>query len=279
MTAVHEPSIGALLAGNGWQAGSVLTPAAVQELRPHLRHGLEEPVEISEQTWAIVITQTCDLVAASEETERYAEILLAKPLKGDKPRSQFAELRSTRILDFYPDKQKREGLVLSAHANHERYLVPRQLLTKHRPDPEKTLSTRATQRLQGWLALRISRPAWPENFVPRLGDKQTLVKVLQGIRADLAEIRVAVTPNDRELAPNQPYGMAVFFIMDEDAYQDPALRRAVTECFTQFIAFLRSREGIELQDELSGVVNGGEFSWQQTQQTDPWNFAQLSPFD
>lgn len=45
------------------------------------------------------------------------------------------------------------------------------------------------------------------------------------------------------------------------------------------MSVLKGCQGIELDEELSDVVSGNQFTWQDTQQTDLWDFANLSHRD
>lgn len=57
---------------------------------------------------------------------------------------------------------------------------------------------------------------------------------------------------------------------------DPEGRKMIYKAFNEYVTTLDGCEGIQVNNELSGVVSGGEFSWQQAQFTDEWNFANLS---
>jgi len=51
------------------------------------------------------------------------------------------------------------------------------------------------------------------------------------------------------------------------------------QAYAEFVSVLKGCQGIELDEELSDVVSGNQFTWQDTQQTDLWDFANLSHRD
>ena len=53
-------------------------------------------------------------------------------------------------------------------------------------------------------------------------------------------------------------------------------RAAINAAFATFVSKLNECDGIEVDQNLSEVVSGDEFTWQETRATDEWNFANLS---
>ena len=53
-------------------------------------------------------------------------------------------------------------------------------------------------------------------------------------------------------------------------------RQCIYTAFQAFVAELGGCAGIEIDQDGSGVVPGDEFTWQDVQLTDEWNFANLS---
>jgi hypothetical protein len=231
----------------------------------------------SANDWLVVVSQTCDVVAPSKQQEAYVEILWCRPIENT--RAQYRDLRSTRQLDYRPNRESHPDIVLTAHASHDRYVVPRTLLGNAAPRPDQELSGTAIRRLQAWISLRYSRPAWPDAFVNRITPvcKNRLLKALEAVeRDDIAEVRVALSPNDIELNDADSYRAVIFFVVDEETWQaDSSKRRVIYTAFAKFVSALAECKGIVVE-ELSDVVNGATFSWQQVQATDLWNFANLT---
>lgn len=268
------------VAQRGWKTGSVVPAALLPALVPHLTRPGLPPTQIAAEDWLVVVSQTCDVVARNLEAEPLVEVLHCRPHAG-KPRKQFRDLQSTRQLDFRPAQTAHQNLVLTAHAIVDRYVIPRELLTAHDPDAGRELEEGASRKVLAWYALRAGRPSWPNNFCVRVRTVQdALETALDSLSDEIAEVRVGIVEKDQDLEPGQPYHVAVFFVVDEDVWNgDVAGRRAINNAFAEFVAELNACEGVEVNKELSEVVPGNKFSWQETKQTDLWDFANLSHRD
>lgn len=268
------------VAQRGWQTGSVVPAAMLPELVPHLTRPGQQPAQVAADDWLIVVSQTCDVVAHKLEAEPLVEVLHCRPHAG-KPRKQFRDLQSTRQLDFRPHRASHQNLVLTARAIVDRYVIPRELLAAHDPDAGRALDAGASQKVLAWYALRAGRPSWPNNFCDRVrGVRVALEAALDDLSDEIAEVRVGIVEKDQDLDHAQPYHVAVFFVVDEDVWNgDIAGRKAINDAFVKFVAELNACDGVEVNEELSDVVPGNKFSWQDTKQTDLWDFANLSHRD
>jgi hypothetical protein len=130
-----------------------------------------------------------------------------------------------------------------------------------------------------WYALRAGRPSWPNAFVNRI-DKDTeaaLEAAIEPLKEDIAEVRLGIVEKDVELEEDQSYHVAVYFVVDAEIWAgDVEGRAAINTAFATFVSKLNDCDGIEVDQELSEVVSGDEFTWQETRSTDEWNFANLS---
>jgi len=269
------PTFGEEVAGQGWSTGAVIPQAMLPVLAAHLtRPGTEQSTPVQADDWLVVVSQTCDVLAAKLESEPYVEVLHCRPVA--KLRSQYKELRSTRILDFKPNRATHEACVLTAHAVADRYLLPREMLKDHAPDGRR-LSEVSAARVLAWYALRYGRPTWPDELVARIGKaKAELEAALEPLKDDIAEVRVAIAEKDQELAAGQNYTLAVYFVVEEAVWDgDVDGRQAIHAAFAQFVSALDRCDGIAVDQDLSEVVSGAEFTWQDTKATDEWNFANL----
>lgn len=256
-----------------WSAGSVFAKEAYPAIRQYLAHpGQDSQAPIGEDEWLVVISQTCDIVAKKLQQEPFVEVLRCRPIVA--PRRQFANLRSTRTLDFRPNPEHHPSIVLTAHATADRYLIPRQLLLESMPDGNRRLTATAITRIQRWYALRSTRPSWPDDFVTRIKAADGDLKSALTPQCDyIAEIRVAFT------AKNDGYRVLVYFVVDEEHWSDvEGVRVPVQSAFMAFVSALKKCKGIEV-DELSAVVSGDNFSWQQGAVSEAWNFDHLSSAD
>jgi len=248
----------------------------VLALAPYLtRPEADQSAQVLPDDWLVLVSQTCDVLAARLEAEPYVEVLHCRPVA--KLRTQYKELRSTRTLDFKPNRTTHEAVALTAHAVADRYLLPRGLLREHVPD-DRRLSDVSTARVLAWYALRYGRPTWPDELVARISKaKAALELTLNPLKDDIAEVRVAIAEKDQELAAGQDYTLAVYFVVDEAVWEGEIDgREAIHAAFAQFVSALDACVGITVDQDLSEVVSGAEFTWQDTKATDEWNFANLS---
>lgn len=271
-----DQSLGQRLTALGWQCGSVIPESLYPHIEALTRNEYRALIQPQSPDWLIIFTQSCDLVAGTLEQEPAAEFLWCRPIP--QPRAQFRDLRSTRRLDFRPDRENHPEVVLSVHAAHDRYAVPRNALERSQPRVDRTLSATSVRRLQAWLALRYSRPAWPDEFVQRLASAHgQIVSVLESVaRDDLAEVRIAFAPSDIELDQSQSYRVLIYFVVDETVWNSaPESRQRIHAAFALFVSTLEKCRGVQV-DQESGVFSGAQFTWQQMQITDLWNFANLT---
>ena len=269
-------SFGSDLDAKGWQAGAVVAQDMMPLVVPLLARAGLAPPDVGRGDWLVVVSQTCDVVAAKEDAEPLLEILHCRPV--EKLRAEFQGRKSTRRLDLRPNKDEHPAVVLSAHAIADRYEVPRALFMGHEPDHQRSLSANAVTNVQAWYSLRYTRPAWPDAFNERWAPvKKALLKVLDPLKEDVAEVRVAILERDDELAAGSDYHVTVFFVVDDATWSDdPQARLAAQAAFAEFFSALGNCDGIDVDKDLSDVLPGGVFSWQLTRSTDERNFANLS---
>lgn len=148
--------LGDEVAEQGWRTGAIVPQGMVPAIAQHLARPGAAAIEVAEADWLVVVSQTCDVVARTLEAEPFVEVLHCKPIK--KPRTQYRDFRSTRILDFRPNRETHEAVALTAHAVANRYLIPRDFLRDQAPDSDRHLSSEAVQRVMAWYALRVGRP-------------------------------------------------------------------------------------------------------------------------
>ena len=83
------------------------------------------------------------------------------------------------------------------------------------------------------------------------------------------EVRVAIAEREQELPIAEPYHLALFFIVDQQVWDnEPDVREQAQKSFAEFSSVLAGCEGIVVNEELSDVLPGDDFSWQLTRTTD-----------
>lgn len=266
----HHEKIGERLGACGWKTGSVLTAEHASSVAASLQRAGRAACQLKAGDRVIVVSQTCDVVVSRLDPEPFVEVLIAKECKAIERNK--ANLRSTRHLSF---RATINGAVLDAHAA-DRYWIPRELFDNHSPDIERSLDAPASKKLCEWLGLRYTRPAWPNALVRRLPPKEKIEKILREVSLAVAEIRVGISDNEKELPDDAPYKLVIYAVMDAEEYNSsPDQRERCTKTFVEFLQLLRKCLGIEVIED-SDVVPGDEFTWQMMQMTDRWNLANLT---
>jgi len=104
--------------------------------------------------------------------------------------------------------------------------------------------------------------------------------VLKQLPVEDIEVRIAIQEGDRELPDDQVYNVAIYFVVDQLVWDgNPDVREVVSKAFGTFASLLSECTNVAVDQELSGVRSGDDFSWQMTRRTDEWNFANLSQQD
>lgn len=273
------PSLGEQLDEKGWEAGAVVAEAMLPQLVPHMTRPDQPPPNVVATDWLLVISHTCDVVARSQD-EPLLEVLHCARI--GKMRAQYQGRKSTRRLDFAPNKLTHPDVVLSAHAIDDRYVIPRQLFLNQQPDTVRRLKPSAINHVQQWYALRYTRAAWPDAFNNRI-DKKSREKLLDAmalLSTDDVEVRVSIAEKDSELNDDQSYNVVVYFVIDQIVWDtNPTVREEAHAAFAAFVSAIGACKGVKVDQELSGLKSGDAFSWQLTKLTDEWNFANLSEND
>jgi hypothetical protein len=253
----------------GWRCGSVVASNMYETILSEVC----QPPSITKDDWLIVISHSCDVTAPRIIQEPYAELLLCR--KVSKADSNFINRKSTRRLHFRPNRAILPDLVLNAHATADRIIIPRQILNAGPPCDSRTMSEGAVRSIQKWYALRFDRAAWPDELNECLSSvKDKLELALATLDDEETELRVQYT----ELSPGK-FRMVVYLVVSEEMWlEQPQFRANAISCFHQFLVELKKCTCIEV-DDMSAAVNGADFSWQASRDTDIWNFANLTPLD
>lgn len=204
-----------------------------------------ELASLSTDVRLLIVSQSCDLVHHSYESEPFAEAYLCEALALEEPENG----------NLTAGKNPREllvpftlGGVKRMHRLHSkgRVLLPRYRLAMLDPDPSLVVPPSSVRVLQRWLINRIVRTAFPDAFNDRTGKAvKKLEDRLKKHGAPLLGLYINVAPWD-ELPQDQPYDVDFVGLIDEDLPHEQ--RKAVEKVLGDICAAYSKTEGIGICD-------------------------------
>ena len=242
--AVADPNadIAKAIGEAGWRTGSACSPDAFDALRPFMPAAVVARMDGDPRALWIpfVASQTCDLVNGDFTAEPNAEFILG--LRGVKEDPNLALRRSWRRLQLrHPNGEFVEFCF------HEKWTIPRPMMVKLRSALDFDISWHQGIDLAKWIGGRYGRYPLPDVLVERLQfntDKPR--RWLKALTEDVEEIRIQVTPPDRELLPGTPYNMVIYVIQ---TLRGLSTRKA-TEAYDHLSKLLAGRPEVNVQIRL-----------------------------
>jgi hypothetical protein len=223
----------------GWRQGKLFRLADHHRLLGKLAPKIDD---IPDDTGRfIVVSQSCDIVSTSLVNEPYVEVLAGQLLTGT-PDGNYTRCKNPRILHFPITIEGAERYLECRSAR--RAFLSRTSLSDCVPDPAAELSPDALAQIQGWLAGRYMRTAFPGVFNDRIDTaKRALRKALERDGQCVDRIYVNLTPWT-EIGDDSPYELSIFFTMREEDYKAAQKLLAVNEVRKKFIHAINNCDGI-----------------------------------
>ena len=243
----------AQIEAQGWRQGCILPVACHVEVGQLAE--LEQAPEPDDA--CIVVTQSCDLLHHNIQQEPYVELLLARPLTGP-PDSRLRNRRNPRRRHFdLSVRGQRVGY--EAQAWRRCYRLPRTVLARYQPDPERCVPDELSLRLLlEWVAGRYTRSALPSVFQHRLEPVQKKLRKWVANLTEASLLFIALSSED-ELHEAETYRVAVILVLPEDEYAQMAKREAMEQLLEDLRKLLKQCPGIEWNDD-SQVQSEAEIS-------------------
>jgi hypothetical protein len=199
--------IGERIREHGWRQG-VIVPAS------SLFESLPDGSPVPDDDYAMIVSQSCDLLHHKLENEPFAQILIAKSIAAGNPEALHG--RNPRRLHF----QSIDGRWFEAWAWNQS-VIPRDQLCERAVLSEIELAPEVLRRVLDWLAKRYTRIAFPDAFNVALKAKSDSIGKLLKKNHDLfTEILLYVSPFD-ELEADEIYELACYLLMSEEVHGDP----------------------------------------------------------
>lgn len=188
------------IAQNGWEQGSIIDAFFLRQL--------SDTRAFSDSDIGIVLTQSCDLLHESFESEPFVEIVVASAIQIVE--KSYANARHPRIVDFYINGGASNYRVTAA----DLVTIPREALAIVSPSKKLAISKADLFVLQEWRVNRFIRVARPDNFNQALNfQRKKLAKWTDKAHDSVAEIRFRFDPPS-ELSHGQKYQVQFYLLAD-----------------------------------------------------------------
>jgi hypothetical protein len=197
---------------------------------------------------AVVVSQSCDLVHESLDTEPSFEIAPFSKLMRS-PQSTFERGAHPRVLEFAL------AGVTYHFESRDRLFVPRADITAEGVRPDGKLPDDELDLLLDWVTGRYVRPAFPEELGRRLDDKK-VQKAIDGQRRHVRSCFISVEPLE-ELGPSEDYDVRLLIVARAASRGDKQGERAIRDLVRRLVSRFAAAKGVTLagiRDWPSGDV-------------------------
>lgn len=258
----------------GWQQGAIADSSSMGLICDQLyRCGRDDLVDTLASGLACVlaVSQTCDIVQFRNEAEPYVEFVLAHVVDGP-PNPADMYQKSFRTLAIPLEGQDRHLQVKPWN----RFLVPRELVTKIAPSTQLVLTPQRVRDLMDWLVTRYVRAALPDEFNRRLGTvkaEDKLRKFLEKLPA-VTEVFIALRPRHAELQVGDAYTCDVALLCREAVFVDSKLLVQMQPVIDEIEKLLDGTDGVDV--EAVRLIGEHQFTRHHMRVYDRWQFDDVS---
>ena len=244
--------IGERLREKGWRQG-VIVPA------DQILEGLPDGSPTTDDDFAMVVSQSCDLVHHDLGKEPSAVVLLLKSIESGS--LELMHGRNPRLLHLATC----DGQWFEAWAWNQTS-IPRDALASKNASREMKLDPSVLRCVLDWLAKRFTRIAFPDNFNDTLNPKSNAIgKLLKKNHQHFSEILLNISPFD-ELETGQRYELACYLLMERERHDDPAalaqaraiaakLEKLFVDCGIDVLACSAVSEGVLTVAEFNELLS------------------------
>ena len=203
----HDAKVAAAINDAGWRSGSACSRAHLELMQPSMpRRTRERIAKDPNAIWVpFIASQACDLVCDSLESEPQVEFILGRAAASENaniaPRKSWRRLQlrhTTGYVDFYVA---------------DRWCIDREKLLELHLDGDLTLDWVLGIDLAKWIGGRYARYPLPNKLAERMTLSATKPREwFKKLTNDIDEIRVQVTPPDRDIGDDEDYNVVMYVI-------------------------------------------------------------------
>ncbi len=197
-----------------------------------------------------MISQSCDVVHVSYESEPYVELHVGRVIDAIDGNNAFGKNPRTIDLETTVNGKPRMIRILA----HERKKIPRQTLENIKPIG--AIPEDETYRLAKWTGNRYTRPALPDAFNERRAKvKEAIAKIAKKDGKEVLGFYVALKTFD-ELPDGTDYEIAVLGVAPTAIANDPESFKKVVSVTTAVANLLATCPGITvIENEARSAAN------------------------
>jgi hypothetical protein len=201
--------------------------------------------EIPDDALLLIISQTCDLIQGSFESEPYFEVLCIRSLDRD-PRGDYLGGKNSRRIEFSLDLEGNGATKWFAFP-FERHPIKRELLLNLNTD--YFIQDKSTLKMiLRWLSRRYTRTAFPETFVSRVEKRKSQIsKKFSRLNPHVSNVYIRVTPFG-ELYDDDEYSIELILVMNAQNFDDAALYQSCDSIKKELEHQLGQCAGIHVDD-------------------------------
>lgn len=242
MSQKNDPQDASIIGEKGWRQGSTL-PEDLLDTEP-IKNFWEKELEITKPL-GVIVSQDCDVVHRRFSTEPSVEILFGETIT--QVNRGFMGCRSPRQLHLEIDSPDNIPPVCVHFHINNRIRVDRKVLCDYSPNDSIKLSEENIEELRHLIALRYTRPAFPDAFGQRISTQRKQIEDLFKEKSSslLSCLYLNLLP-DTELTPDKTYNIIIAGCMREELYNDTIQKEQVEKLLKEFKKTMDQCEGIKV---------------------------------
>ena len=218
---------------------------------------------------AILLSQDCDVVHGSYEVEPSTELIRAEVSSVEEAIVRHG--RNPRRLQL----ETGVGAFLNLSI-HDRWVVPRNELESHPPEPTLAVEGESLHVLVEWIAKRYTRPAFPDAFNERrIGSAKKIEKELKKNGKLITGLFLAISPNE-ECAAGESYQVALRVTATKETLAAKSVETDLVRTTKQIADALDACDGIDIVDHA--LVSEAAFTLADLQYFQRWGLGLPQPF-
>ncbi len=252
----------------GWRQGSVVPYQLLEDVQDRL--GLIRLLE--PEALAIIISQDCDVVCPSYETEPYVELLIARPVVVAHRDGNLFHGKNPRRFQFMVSNQEDEPVY--EISIHEKIKVDRKLLEGAHPETGIAIDQDQLTALTKWTAKRYTRSAFPDEFNRRCQSAAGRITKKLKAKGNLITGIFLRLSSYEELSGGETYNVILFVTALPESCEDEKIEREIIIMLGEIEYALNQSRGIVVVE--AALRSEAELTLCELRQIKRWDYDYLS---